>query len=151
MDRKVNTFETDLGRTGLLGSTALVFVLLAGGAGAGTQGCALVDGALPAGCTQANAGQVINRATGANTDDGAAPDLGNVGFSISVDALRPDGPRRTIAGASAAQSKTRDIDRMFKDLGIQLSYDGLGARPRLNVSTADMRRSYVAGDRITSV
>ncbi len=149
MDRKANTYRTDPGRGGLLGSTALVFVLMAGGAWAGTQGCALVDGVLPTGCEQANAGQVIRRATGANTDDGAAPELGNLGFSISVDALRPDGPRKTIAGAPAAESETRDIDRLFKDLGIQLSYDGLGARPRLNVSTLDMRRSYVAGDHVS--
>ncbi len=137
-------------RPGLLGSTALVIGLLAGGAGAQTavQGCALVDGALPAGCYQANAGQVIHRETGANTDDGAAPDLGALGFSISVDGVG-GGPRQAIAGAAPAESRTRDIDRLFEDLGIRLSYDGLGAKPRLNVSTGDMRRSYVAGERVS--
>ena len=65
---------------------------------------------------------------------------------ISVDPVAPDGPRRTLAGDGVAVGDTRAVDRTFEDLGIQMTYDGLGARPALNVSTLDMRRSYVAGD-----
>lgn len=144
------------GRRGpwLLGGTAVAAVLMASGLAAETrvQGCALVGGVLPDGCYQANEGQVILRETGANTEDDAAAPLGDLGFSISIDPVGTGtaaGPRRTIAGEPLVQGETRDIDRLFEDLGIQLSYDGLGARPRLNVSTNDLRRSYVAGDRVT--
>jgi hypothetical protein len=133
---------------------AMAMVLVASGLAADTrvQGCPLVAGVLPDGCYQANEGQVIRRETGANTEDDAASTLGDLGFSISIDPVGTGtaaGPRRTIAGEPLVQGETRDIDRLFEDLGIQLSYDGLGARPRLNVSTDDLRRSYAAGDRVT--
>lgn len=132
-----------------LTATASGLALLASGAAAQQQGCALVEGILPAGCVQANDGQVVRREVGANTEDDAASDLGDLGFSISIDPVAPEGPRQTIAGETLAQGDTRDVDRIFEQLGVQLSYDGLGARPQLNVSTDDMRRSYVAGDTVT--
>jgi hypothetical protein len=146
-------YKTGLGTkralVGLAGSTALA-VLLTAAAQADTrrQGCALVDGVLPDGCFQANEGQVVRREVGANTSDDAAGDLGDLGFSISIDPVQPGNPRRTIAGETVAQGDTQDVDRIFETLGIQLGYDGLGAKQRLNVSTADLRRSYPAGDAV---
>ncbi|OYX25819.1 MAG: hypothetical protein B7Z10_05095 [Rhodobacterales bacterium 32-66-7] len=135
-------------RLGLL-ATVPTMVLLAAAASAEQQGCALVGGVLPAGCVQANEGQVVRREVGANTEVDAAAPLGDLGFSISIDAVDPGTPPRTIAGEAIAQGPTRDVDRVFQDLGIQLGFDGLGARPQLNVSTTDLRRSYVAGDVVT--
>ncbi|OZA00345.1 MAG: hypothetical protein B7Y02_18615, partial [Rhodobacterales bacterium 17-64-5] len=135
-------------RLGLLASVPTM-VLLAAAASAEQQGCALVGGVLPAGCVQANEGQVVRREVGANTEVDAAAPLGDLGFSISIDAVDPGTPPRTIAGEAIAQGPTRDVDRVFQDLGIQLGFDGLGARPQLNVSTTDLRRSYVAGDVVT--
>ncbi|MCU0826023.1 MAG: hypothetical protein MUE52_01105 [Tabrizicola sp.] len=132
----------------LAGSTALV-LLGAGAAMAEVQGCALENGVLPANCAQANAGQVVLREGGANTATDASADLGDLGFSISIDPVQPGGPRRAIAGDATVQGDTHDVDRMFERLGIQLSYDGLGAKQKLNVSTADLRRSYVAGETVT--
>lgn len=145
MERRMKITGCGLGR--LACSTALALTL-AGAAGAEdrVQGCALVNGVLPRGCYQANAGQVVMREAGANLEqDGTSP-VGDLGFSISVDPVAPDGPRRTLAGDGVAVGDTRAVDRTFEDLGIQMTYDGLGARPALNVSTLDMRRSYVAGD-----
>jgi len=129
--------------------TAIALLLGLGAAGAEVQGCALVNGVLPEGCLQANEGQVVARATGANTEDDAASDLGDLGFSISIDPVRPGAPRQTIAGETLDHPETRDVDRLFEELGIRLTYDGLGAKPKLNVSTTDMRRSYIAGESVT--
>jgi hypothetical protein len=130
-------------------ATASGLALLASAAAADRQGCALVNGVLPQGCIQANDGQVVRREVGANTEDDAASDLGDLGFSISIDPVQPQGPRQTIAGDTLTQGDTRDVDRIFERLGVQLSYDGLGAKPRLNVSTEDLRRSYAAGETVT--
>lgn len=146
MDRtKVNTTK----RLIRLMASASGLAMLASAALAEQQGCALVNGVLPEGCYQANQGQVVQREVGANTEDDAAFELGDLGFSISIDPVEPGGPRKTIAGETLAQGDTRDVDRIFERLGVQMSYDGLGANPQLNVSTEDMRRSYVAGDTVT--
>ncbi len=144
-----NRFKT-FGIAHLAGSTALA-VFLAGGALAEdrVQGCVLVDGQIPEGCYQANEGQVVRRETGANTEsDGSSP-VGDLGFSISIDPVSPGGPRQAIAGDPVAVGDTREVDRTLDDLGIQLTYDGLGAKTKLNISTEDLRRSYVAGDTVT--
>ena len=147
MNRMAN--QSRLGTMRFAGSTALA-MLLASGAFADdrVQGCALVGGVLPEDCYQANEGQVVSREMGANTDDDGASAVGDLGFSISIDPVSPGGPRKTIAGDPVVVGDIRAVDRKFEDLGIQMSYDGLGARPKLNVSTLDMRRSYVAGDRV---
>ena len=137
-------------RMRLAGGTALILMMVGPAAGQSrVQGCALVDGVLPPGCYQANEGQVVAREVGANTEDDGASSLGDLGFSISIDPVSPDGPRKTLAGETLTQGAAREADRLFEQLGIQMSYDGLGAKPRLNVSTLDLRRSYVAGDKVT--
>lgn len=135
--------------TQLAGGTTLALLLGSGAVLAETQGCALVNGVLPEGCFQANEGQVVAREVGANTEDDGTSALGGLGFSIAIDPVSPGGPRQTIAGETLTYADTRDVDRTFEDLGIQMTYDGLGAKPALNVSTADMRRSYVAGEAVT--
>lgn len=147
MDRRNNRAGVRIST--LTASTALVLVLANGAlADSRVQGCALVAGVLPQGCHQANEGQVVLRERGANTETDGTAALGDLGFSISIDPVSPQGPRKAIAGAPPAQGDIRAVDRSFEDLGIQMSYDGLGARPRLNVSTLDLRRSYGAGDRV---
>ncbi|EEW26087.1 TonB-dependent receptor [Rhodobacter ferrooxidans] len=146
MDRKTGRTGRSMAR--LAGSSALL-ALMASAAMAETQGCALVGGVLPEGCFQANQGQVVAREIGANTEDDGASAVGDLGFSISIDPVRAGGPRQTIAGDPVVQGDIRAVDRSLEDMGVQLSYDGLGAKPKLNVSTVDMRRSYVAGERVS--
>lgn len=144
-------------RTARAGCSALALALALApwpGAAQDWQGCALVDGALPQDCTHANAGTVVARPAPPNARHEAAGDLGDLGFSISIDAApaapdaAPDAPRRTVAGVPAAPDRLRAVDRDLDRLGLRVQVDGLGARPMLNVSTADLRTAYRPGDRI---
>lgn len=106
-------------------------------------------------CTHYNAGTVVSRPAQANVSQGAAPDLGTVGFSISVDAAgqtaqgaAPVAPR-TIAGVAARADRQREADRRLETAGVDLTYDGLGARPRLAIATSDLREGYMAGETVT--
>ena len=142
-----------LSRRRLAGTTALLLLAASPAALAQTvrQGCALVEGRMPAGCVQANQGTVVTRPVPPNVEPvGAAAALGDLGFSISIDSQAPTaaGQRERIAGDVPRRDPARDMDRLLERLGIQMSYDGLGARPMLNVSTADLRRSYAAGDAV---
>ncbi len=140
-------------RQKLLGSAASALLLTAQGAWAetGIQGCDLVNGAIPPGCSQANAGNVVSRPVPPNVEQASTTSaVGDLGFSISIDPVSPDaGKRTTIAGETLRHDDTRDMDRLLDQLGLQMTYDGLGAKPLLNVSTTDMRRSYVAGDPVS--
>ncbi|WP_230312514.1 transporter [Paracoccus lichenicola] len=147
-------------RTARAGCSALAIALAAApgsGLAQDRQGCALTDGALPEGCSHANAGTVVARPAPANAAHEAAGDLGDLGFSISIDAAlvasdAPDAadaaPRRTIAGAPAALDRLRAMDHDLDRLGLRVQVDGLGARPMLNLSTTDLRTAYPAGERV---
>lgn len=132
----------------LAATTALV-LLSPLAATAQEQPCAVVEGVLPADCTHANAGTVVDMPVGANTEATPDANLGPLGFSISVDAApAASGNREAVAGAGRSQDDLRRVDRMLADAGVQVTFDGLGARPRLAVSTADMKSSYAAGDTV---
>ena len=131
-------------------STALV-ALLPVAAMAQTEGCVLIDGVMPEGCTYSAAGTVVRMPAGANTTPTEPTgDLGPYGFSITVEAVDSGATtRRTIAGAPQAQEGARRVDRLLADAGVQVTYDGLAVRPRLAVSTLDMKTSYTAGAPVT--
>jgi hypothetical protein len=102
---------------------------------------------LPPACAHADAGTVVRRPAAPNTEGTVLTDLGDLGFSISVEDGPPGrGTQRTLAGAPAASDPVREANRVFDRLGLRLTRDALGARTVLNVVTADLRRSYVAGD-----
>lgn len=145
-----------LQRSGLVATTALVLVwplvtqVQAQSADRVLSDCALVDGVLPQDCDQANAGTVVAMPVGANTEGTPKGDLGPMGFSISIDAApAASSDRQNVAGAARGQDALRRVDRVLADAGVQVTYDGLGARPRLAVSTADMKSSYTAGSPVT--
>ncbi|TXI05591.1 MAG: hypothetical protein E6Q73_01705 [Pseudorhodobacter sp.] len=145
----MKTGEHTQKRSRLVTSTALA-LLWPLAAAAQDAPCALVDGVLPQGCTHANAGTVVAMPVGANTEPTPDAELGPLGFSITVDAApAASGARDGVAGEGRAQDDLRRVDRMLADAGVQVTFDGLGARPRLAVSTADMKSSYVAGAPVT--
>lgn len=114
-------------------------------AGGGIDGCDLTDGVLAPGCSHANAGTLVTMpATG---DADAAPaDLGDEGFSISIEATDPVAPPARVAGTGdLPKQSTRQIDRLLSQAGVQVSYDGLGQRTRLAIATQDLRSTYPAG------
>ncbi len=88
-------------------------------------------------------GQTTSIEVGENTEkSGRADDPGAVGFSISVDGDR-------LAGDAKPVDVTRKADLALNAVDIQVKFDGLDARPILNVATADLRHSYLANDRVT--
>ena len=131
----------------IAGTTALGLLTLTPAFAQDTPPCALVGGVLPAGCDAPNAGTVVSRPAQPNTADRAG-ETGDMGFSISIDPVTPEAAPVTIAGDAARTDRTRDMDRLLDRMGVSLSYDGLGARPALNVSTLTMRRSYGPGESV---
>ena len=129
----------------LISAVALVAGLSAIQAHADIRNCALVDGVLPAGCAHDNAGIVVSRPGPASAGHTSAGDLGDMGFSISIDAGVTQ-PRQHVAGAAAVTDRLARVDRALSEMGLRVTVDGLGAKPILNVSTVDMRRSYRAGE-----
>ncbi|WP_283180048.1 hypothetical protein [Gemmobacter sp. 24YEA27] len=102
-------------------------------------------------CLHYNAGTTVSRPVQPNVSDAPAAPLGEIGFSISIDGVTAGegAARRTIAGAPARPDRLREIDRLLDLAGVDLSYDGLGARPRLAVATGDLRQGYAAGEVVT--
>lgn len=61
------------------------------------------------------------------------------GVSISVDG-------ETVVGSPTVQDKIIRTDKALEEVDIQVKFDGLDVTRRLNVSTEDLRRTYVPGD-----
>lgn len=135
-------------RAMLVGGGAAAALMMAGSLQAGD--CRPDGSDHPGDCTHYNAGTVVMRPVQPNVADEAVAPLGDIGFSISIDGAGagPDAPRHTIAGAPARPDRLRGIDRMLKSAEIDLTYDGLGARPRLAIATTDLRRGFTAGETV---
>lgn len=135
-------------RVMLAGGAAIAALMMAGSLQAGE--CRVGEPDHPGDCTHYNAGTVVARPVQPNVADEILAPLGDIGFSISIDGAEagPDAPRHTIAGAPARPDVLRGIDRMLQAVDVDLTYDGLGARPRLAVATSDLRRGFVAGETV---
>lgn len=135
-------------RAMLVGSGAAAALMMAGSLQAGECRPDGVDH--PGDCAHYNAGTVVMRPVQPNVADELVAPLGDVGFSISIDGAGagPDAPRHTIAGAPARPDTLRGIDRMLQIADVDLTYDGLGARPRLAIATSDLRRGFTAGETV---
>lgn len=139
----------------LLAGSVAVGTLGSGGFAFGHGSCRQTGPEFDGDCTHYNAGTTVSRPSQPNVSEGPAPDLGAAGFSISIDGVGPSGSGtgtaaapRTIAGAPARPDRLRQIDRMLDIAGVDLTYDGLGARPRLAIATRDLRAGYQAGERV---
>ncbi len=80
-------------------------------------------------------------ATGSNTETTVAHITNAPLFSISVDGEH-------VAGNKVPKDKQRKTDLALEAVDIQVKFDGLDVRPILNVSTAPIRQSYEAGEKI---
>lgn len=120
----------------LLTGTALV------SAGAAlAQDCALVDGALPAGCVSAPAGTVVEMPWERNAErDTRAADLASKGFAITID--------HGTGAAAPAPGTQRAQDIALDAADVQVKYDGLYIARQLNVLTEDMRSTFRAGEKV---
>ena len=131
----------------MVSALALIAGLGATQAHADSRNCALVDGVLPAGCAHDNAGIVVSRPSPSSAGHSSAGDLGDTGFSISIDAGVTQ-PRQHVAGEAAVTDRLARVDRALAEMGLRVTVDGLGAKPILNVSTVDARRSYQPGETV---
>ena len=125
-------------RAALLAATAAIG-LCAAPAFAQSAGCDDPSVPLPPGCKRDNAGVTLRMPIGENTErvqSAPAGDLAADGFSISLDD----------PAAAGSPDTQRATDRALQAADLQIKFDGLGATPRLNVSTTDLRASYRAGD-----
>jgi len=120
-----------------------VLALWAGAAMAQSNNCSLVAGQLPDGCTYAPDGSVVVMPAGENTerDSGAVRNTPE-GFLISVDGQPVTGDKRVEDIARKA-----DIDLAAADVRVQ--FDGLGAKPALDLKIDGDARIYGAGDTAT--
>lgn len=113
------------------------------------EGCSLsADGSLQTGCSNPAPSTVVVMPAGANTEPAQVVEIGAEGFVITIDAPTPGQPRGTLAGQGAVVDGTRDVDRLLSTAGVQVTFDGLGAKPTLAVSTADLARTYRAGESV---
>jgi hypothetical protein len=86
--------------------------------------------------------EILTRTIGENTEREAAADANEIedqGFSIRVDG-------QEVAGDKTSADAQRRTDVDLEAVDIQIKYDGLEVKPALNVSTADLRRAYLAGE-----
>ncbi|SFR64393.1 hypothetical protein [Litoreibacter janthinus] len=105
--------------------------------------CTVSGGVLPAECAQPNAGEAVSVAVGANTEiDNDTAILGDSGFSISIDG-------ETLVGDARVEDLTRKTDIALSNADVQVKFDGLGARPALNLAITSDNTSYEAGDTVT--
>lgn len=127
----------------LLGATAISLI---GAATAAQSNCRGAFETLPAGCEPANAGATVQIPAGLNTEPAVAPNGGPQGFVISIngDAIAGD-----TTAASPIAKAVRRTDVALANADVQVTFDGLGAIPRLDLETVGPATSYSAGDTVT--
>jgi hypothetical protein len=127
----------------LLGATALTLI--------GAQASAQVDcGAdydvLPIGCEPSNAGSTVIIPVGANTEAATPAANGPQGFVISIngDAIAGD-----TQSASPLAKAVRSTDVALANADVQVTFDGLGTTPRLDLEIVGADRELMTGDTVT--
>jgi hypothetical protein len=101
----------------------------------------------PAICKSDLVGKVLEDSTvetveiGNNTENTVAAQDGGALFSISVDGEH-------VAGTKPLPDAQRKTDLALEHFDVQVKFDGLGAKPILNVSTMPVRRAYATGEAI---
>ncbi|WP_281857710.1 hypothetical protein, partial [Litoreibacter halocynthiae] len=105
--------------------------------------CALVNGILPANCTQDNASEVVVVPAGENNElDRGNAAVGGDGFLISIDG-------KPIIGDKRVEDEIRKTDIALSNADVQVKFDGLGAVPRLDLVAVDQTEAFEAGDLVT--
>ena len=153
----INEFSTrpatrpSLARPSFAQRVALAFILGAGigaavGSGPALAGAPICDQTalpIPPECQRSTAGSVVSVPAGRNGETlKGSPDLGAAGFSISVDGA-------AVAGSPPPDNPDRGSDVAAAGAGVDIRYDGLETRRLLNVTTADRRSAYRAGEPVT--
>ncbi len=96
---------------------------------------------LPEECVQGNAQTVVGSPANPNTEFEARPITNNAGFALSIDGQQIDSD-------PTVENLIRTADLALAKADIRVSYDGLGAVPRLAVEFANENRAYAVGDTV---
>lgn len=146
-------------RSRMLLASCAVFALQLGMQPASAEGAASCS---TASCTRLrgkvldNGSIVRNVPVAPNVEQETGAAAGRIPFSISVDgdplvgSAKPDqgtAPGKHRTGAQSPDSQRR-TDTGLNAVDVQVKFDGLDAKPLLNVSTNPVRRSYKAGETI---
>jgi len=127
----------------LFGATALTLV----GASAQAQvNCGSNFDVLPTGCEPANAGSAVTIPVAANTEGPVAPAGGPQGFVISINGDAIAGDTGSVSPIAKAVRRT---DVALANADVQVTFDGLGAVPRLDLETVGLTGQARAGDTVT--
>lgn len=113
------SYRTRAIRNALMAATALSGL----GSGLLAQDCGANILPLPIGCEVTNAGDVIALPVGKNTEKSSLP---ATGFAISLNGT-------PIAGDAKVIEKVRKVDIALAEADIRVTFDGLGAVPRLDL------------------
>ena len=97
---------------------------------------------LPAGCEPAGAGDALSIPVGVNSEPDMAPATGGAGFVISVNGA-------PIAGDARVADTVRQTDLALANADVQVTFDGLGADPRLDLEIIGPGRIFAPGDTVS--
>lgn len=128
----------------LFGATAMA--LITSSAHAQVADCGVVDPELLIGCEPGNAGDVVTIPVGVNTEAPLPAAGGPQGFVISINGDAVAGDTSSAAPIAKAVRRT---DVALANADIQVTFDGLGANPRLDMEIVGSGNSYQAGDTVT--
>jgi hypothetical protein len=91
------------------------------------ENCDLINGALPANCEHLNDDIVVSVPAGENNElDRGNVAVGSGGFLISIDG-------NPVVGDKRVEDLVRKTDIALSNADVQIKFDGLGAKPRLNL------------------
>lgn len=90
----------------------------------------------------ATAQEAVTIPVGVNTEPATAPALPVTGFVISVNG-------NAIAGDREVVDLVRRTDVQLANADVQVTFDGLGAEPRLDLETVGQAQAFRAGDVVT--
>ncbi len=122
----VNRMNIPFGKPALLAASSVLALGIALPQTVSAQSCATPAG-LPQGCNAPDRGDVVVMPAGENTKPASVgPVADGVGFSISIDG-------ETVAGDRQIAKTARRVDVALSQADVQVKFDGLGARPRLDI------------------
>ena len=122
-------------------ATLLFWLWLVSGAAHAETNCKLDAGVLPEDCERANADIVVLTPATENTEFDHGRSTAPEGFFISING-------QPVTGDPRVEDLVRRTDIAISNADIQVTFDGLGVKPRLDLETVQ-EGGFDAGDRVT--
>lgn len=97
---------------------------------------------LPEGCEQVNQTTVVNMPAGESTEFDRGRVENDAGFVLAIDG-------KPINADPRIEDRIRKTDLALAKADVKVQFDGLGAKPRLNLELETPSRAYAPGDNVT--